>query len=46
MVTGWYKIDDSYRYFYPEGSTGGAYGYMARNTTVGDFSFDENGVWK
>ena len=46
MVTGWYKADGYYRYFYPEGSTGGAYGYMARNTSVGDFSFDENGIWK
>lgn len=46
MVTGWYKIDDSYRYFYPEGSTDGAYGFMARNTKVGDFTFDENGIWK
>ena len=46
MVTGWYKIDGSYRYFYPEGSTNGTYGYMARNTTVGGFSFDENGIWR
>ncbi|MDO4960232.1 MAG: N-acetylmuramoyl-L-alanine amidase family protein [Eubacteriales bacterium] len=46
MVTGWYKVDGSYRYFYPEGSTNGSYGYMAVNTTVGDFKFDENGVWQ
>ena len=46
MVTGWYKVDDSYRYFYPEGSKEGTFGYMARNTTVAGFTFDENGVWK
>ncbi len=47
MVTGWYAIDGSYRYFYPEGSTqNGAFGYMARNTTVQGFTFDANGIWK
>ena len=47
MVTGWYNVNGSYRYFYPEGSTTtGTFGYMAANTTVQGFTFDENGVWK
>ena len=47
MVTGWYNVQGSYRYFYPEGSlASGKFGYMARNTTVQGFSFDENGIWK
>lgn len=47
MVTGWYNVQGAYRYFYPEGSlASGKFGYMARNTTVQGFSFDENGIWK
>ena len=46
MVTGWYQVNGNWYYFYPEGSTGGAYGYMARNTVIdGVFYVDQNGVW-
>ena len=46
MVTGWYQINGNWYYFYPEGSTGGAYGYLARDTVInGVFYVDGNGVW-
>lgn len=46
MVTGWYQIDGKWYYFYPEGSTGGAYGYLAKNTTIGSFRVNAEGVWE
>ena len=46
MVTGWYQIDGKFYYFYPEGTTGGAYGYLARNTVIdGVFHVGADGAW-
>lgn len=46
MVTGWYQIDGKFYYFYPEGTTGGAYGYLATNTTIdGVFYVGADGAW-
>ncbi len=45
MVTGWFQIDGKYYYFYPEGTTGGGYGYMASNTRIGDFYVGADGAW-
>lgn len=46
MVTGWFQIDGKWHYFYPEGSTDGAYGYMAKNTTINGFHINAEGVWE
>ena len=46
MVTGWFQIDGKWYYFYPEGSTSGAYGYLATNTTVGTFRVGADGSWQ
>lgn len=46
MVTGWFEIDGKWHYFYPEGSTGGAYGYMAVNTDINGFHINQEGVWE
>ena len=45
MVTGWYQIGGKFYYFYPQGSTGGSYGYMATNTKIGDFRVGADGAW-
>lgn len=47
MVTGWYQVDGKWYYFWPEGSrTDGTYGYMAVNTTIGDFRLGADGTWQ
>ena len=46
MVTGWFQVDGKWHYFYPEGSTGGAYGYLATNTDIGSFHVNADGVWE
>ena len=46
MVTGWFEVDGKWHYFYPEGSTGGAYGYMAVNTDINGFHINQEGVWE
>lgn len=39
MLEGWQEIDKKCYYFYP------GYGYMAKDTTIGPFYVDANGVW-
>ncbi len=46
MYTGWRQINGAYYYFYPQGTTGGAFGYMATNTKVGDFTVGADGAWR
>ena len=46
MVTGWFQIDGKWYYFYPQGSTDGAYGYLAANTTIGAFRVGADGSWQ
>lgn len=46
MYTGWRNINGAYYYFYPQGSTGGAYGYMAVNTKISDFTVGADGAWR
>ena len=46
MVTGWYQIGDKWYYFYPQGSLAdGSYGYMAKNTRIGEFTIGPEGYW-
>lgn len=45
MGTGWKGVNGKYYYFYPQTVTGGAYGYMAVNTQVGDFYVGADGAW-
>lgn len=46
MQTGWIHIGDGYYYFYPEGSTGGEFGYLASNTYIGYFYVGADGAWR
>ncbi len=46
MYTGWRQINGAYYYFYPQGSTGGAYGHMAVSTKIGDFTVGADGAWR
>lgn len=39
MLTGWQKIEGSWRYFYEDGT-------MAMNTVIDGFPVDEDGVWE
>ena len=46
MVTGWYEVDGKWYYFYPQGSRAdGQYGFMARDTQIGDFRIGSDGTW-
>ena len=46
MYTGWRQINGAYYYFYPQGTTGGAFGYMATNTKIGVFTVGADGAWR